>query len=455
MDTCVRNGHYEEALGIQQLATKLAKPPRGSIPLVGKVLEDIQASTDWMLSQLLGKLRGQITLPECLKVVGYIRRMAIFSETELRIKFLQAREKYFDSSLQSGIAQAGASDDPYTMLCRVTELTRVSVFDTITQYRALFSDDDMLLPPGPDGVSGALAHVSFRQIFSAWIFKRIQNYKKTLETTLEDSDLDEQSLDSLLGQVMYFGQSLGRVGFDFRSQFVPMFTAAIAKKCARHLREGLEHFEMSLKTFSLPTTDLSVQSSPATTGEASLEAPHSLMVHYPIAELSNAVAMALNEMRFCAPVCVAISIFKQIQTLFDAAAEILLRHDRKVSDCTSEAKISRSLIRCFCHDLVPYANRCYRRFFPEKLFLKLEPNFFRSRREFVAPTELYDLVEPEATTAVQPSGLEDPRLRMEEATTKVDNEEPGSTDIVSDGVNTANEPPEANPVITMEEKTES
>jgi hypothetical protein len=427
IETCVRNAHYEEALGIQQLAAKLAKPPRGSIPLIEKVLKDIQASSDWMLTQLLGKLRGQITLPECLKVVGFIRRMALFSETELRLKFLQAREQHFDSVLKSGTAQlrqqqeldsvlkSGTAQlrqqqeqqvacDAYTYLCRVTELTRVSIFDTITQYRALFSDDDILLPSAGGSAtasSGALAHVSYRQIFSAWIFKRIQTYRRTVETTLGSEDLEEQSLDSLLGQVMYFGQSLGRVGFDFRPQFVPLFTTVVTKKCDRHLKEGLIHFETSLKTFSLPTSDMGGSGGPLIDAGGSvqnnLEAPASLMTHYPIAEISNSVAMTLNELRYCAPVSTAFTTFDRIQELLDAAGEILLLHDRKVVGCESEVKISKSLIRCFCRDLLPYVNRCYRNVFPEKFSAKLDSAASKWKRELVAPRALVEHVERSTT----------------------------------------------------------
>ena len=43
--------------------------------------------------------------------------------------------------LHSG-EQQQSTTDAYTSLCRVIEVTRICVFDTLTQYRALFSDED-------------------------------------------------------------------------------------------------------------------------------------------------------------------------------------------------------------------------------------------------------------------------------------------------------------------------
>lgn len=53
-----------------------------------------------MQRQLISQLSTDIQLPKCLQVIGHLRQMAIFTETELRLKFLQARNSWLEKSLK-------------------------------------------------------------------------------------------------------------------------------------------------------------------------------------------------------------------------------------------------------------------------------------------------------------------------------------------------------------------
>lgn len=57
-----------------------------------------------------------------------------------RLRFLQAR----DAWLIGVLAAIVEGPDPHQHLSKVMDTTRVHLFDIVTQYRALFSDDDVI-----------------------------------------------------------------------------------------------------------------------------------------------------------------------------------------------------------------------------------------------------------------------------------------------------------------------
>lgn len=83
-----------------------------------------------MLSQLLAKLRSAIQLPECLRVIGYLRRMAAFPEAQLRQRFLACRDHW----LAELLAELDDSD-PYEYVKHLTDMHRLHMFDIVMQYR--------------------------------------------------------------------------------------------------------------------------------------------------------------------------------------------------------------------------------------------------------------------------------------------------------------------------------
>ena len=69
-------------------------PQKVSLPLRKRQKKKLPKQTrpKRMQKQLFCRLRGNLQLPECLRIVGYLRRMGGFTENGLREEYLGCRD---------------------------------------------------------------------------------------------------------------------------------------------------------------------------------------------------------------------------------------------------------------------------------------------------------------------------------------------------------------------------
>lgn len=150
VETCVRNAYYAEALELAAHVRDVLVPRYGHLPLIRAIEAQVAGCMDAQVCQLLEILRGSAKLPQLVKAVGYLRRMgdSFFAEEELRAVFLESRETHFQNLLSMNGLDVGAKDgkrstsasDPVRVTRKYVDLFRENVYDTVSQYTAIFLD---------------------------------------------------------------------------------------------------------------------------------------------------------------------------------------------------------------------------------------------------------------------------------------------------------------------------
>ncbi|NP_001366190.1 conserved oligomeric Golgi complex subunit 8 isoform 3 [Homo sapiens] len=358
MDTCVRNSYYEEALELAAYVRRLERK-YSSIPVIQGIVNEVRQSMQLMLSQLIQQLRTNIQLPACLRVIGYLRRMDVFTEAELRVKFLQARDAWLRS-----ILTAIPNDDPYFHITKTIEASRVHLFDIITQYRAIFSDEDPLLPPAMGEHT-----VNESAIFHGWVLQKVSQFLQVLETDLYRGIGGH--LDSLLGQCMYFGLSFSRVGADFRGQLAPVFQRVAISTFQKAIQETVEKFQEEMNSYMLISAPaiLGTSNMPAAvpaTQPGTLQPPMVLLDFPPLACFLNNILVAFNDLRLCCPVALAQDVTGALEDALAKVTKIILAFHRaeEAAFSSGEQELFVQFCTVFLEDLVPYLNRCLQVLFP-------------------------------------------------------------------------------------------
>ncbi|VDP40566.1 unnamed protein product [Soboliphyme baturini] len=389
LSSCVYAGRYEDALELIQNVTELEKQ-LGHLQIFKEVMTEVGLQRDAILDYCLGQMESDLTVAACLKVVSFLRRLGVYSEAELRFKFLHARDVWFQSMLN-----AEKPTDSLASVCQMVEVHRLHLFDVVTQYRAVFPDEDPVFIT-MTSLTKKHANVVLSAILGSWILDKINRFLKSLIDYLNDDRVLE-NLDSVLSQCMYFGLSMGRIGADFRLLMVPVFenvvlravqsrveiasskyllTVALEKHTLTHHTFRLKEKMKFSKTFianndyaDAAAARSTAPEDPAASAAAAVSQPPSILLKYTeLAVYCNEVLQALNKVRNCLPLKLACQISSILEEAFCSVLTCLnekLENDRNYQ--AEDAK--RDLLNfgiVFVNDFLCFINTCLEVLFPSK-----------------------------------------------------------------------------------------
>lgn len=348
MDTCVRNGNYDEALDLEAFVCKLSTM-HPKLPVIQALAAEVRQTTQSLLHQLLQKLRSNILLPDCLRIIGYLRRIGVFSEFEMRLQFLRCREAWL-----TGILDDLDQKNAYDYLKGMVNCQRMHLFDVVNQYRAIFADD----------TSGSEENYDGGLLFS-WAMHQITSHLRTLKAMLPKIT-EGGSLSNILDQCMYCAMGLGWVGLDFRGLLPSLFEEAVLNLFSKNMNTAIENFQLVLDSHRwVPLPAVGFPSGGV--GEETREdvtPPSYLMEHPPLAVFVNGVSAAMNELRPCAPISLKHVLAQELINGLRAVSNSLLRYNASRMLRENESLLFLSLCRAFIEVAYPHCATCFGRCYP-------------------------------------------------------------------------------------------
>ncbi|RYQ83300.1 hypothetical protein Ahy_B10g101957 isoform B [Arachis hypogaea] len=318
MDTCVRNGNYDEALDLEAFVGKLSTM-HPKLPVIQALAAEVRLTTQSLLSQLLQKLRSNI-------------------------QFLRCREGWL-----TGILEDLDQSNPYEYLKGMINCHRMHLFDVVNQYRAIFADD----------TSGSEENYDGGLLFS-WSMHQITSHLQTLKVMLPKIN-EGGSLSNILDQCMYCAMGLGWVGLDFRGLLPSLFEEAVLNLFSKNMSTAVENFQLALDSHRwvpLPAVGFPAN----TVGEESQEdvtPPSYLMENPPLAVFINGVSAAMNELRPCAAISLKHVVAQELIKGLRAVSDSLLLYNTTRVLRANESGLFLSLCRAFIEVAYPHSATCF------------------------------------------------------------------------------------------------
>ena len=362
LDLSVRQADFDEALRLQSLVWRLGSE-YGDVPIVQTVQAKAEVSKKLMLDRLKTQLSEKIRLSDCVRILGCLRRMQVYSESEVRQLFLSCRNEAFDRTFKEHLPSSGAQpSDVVFRLRRVMDIYKEFLFDTITYFAAAFSDVDP------------------QSCLVSWVQLRLTDLLDSLRVDLTLVQ-DGAAMLSLLQQAMFFGQSLGRLGIDFRCLVAPIFVNSILNHFRKQLERAMQEFVETVPSIQLQNRHgarihlAEDVASDAVEGQVEappddavkMLSPPAELLNWPcLAVLGNAYVVAFARLAPCAPEeafpAVSREVGRSLGTLVNEVTKLFAANCKRWSRDEEDA-----FCTAFCSSievLLMFANECVHAVYP-------------------------------------------------------------------------------------------
>lgn len=386
LEICIEDSSkFDEAISLLEFIDVLHKNYGDHITLIEDIYKESSKQRGRLVSNLCDRLEHlkdldssskEITSSnsEAVKIVNSLIKCGNFSDRDLRLRYLEARDNWFNNACE---AKSASFDDVVLVYCKGLPM----IFQ---EYRTIFNDTSHLLNWKLIECNGSDNTLTKEDgaIINSWLLLKTSIFIASLDVYLKSFNQNEILTPTMLGDTMSkcyeLTEWLSSIGFDFSSQLSPLFYKTLTEEIKSSIDKATSNFESSfivitsksIESLLLPIEDDILRISHGTNASEK-QLPKSIE-HYPVFKIYclylidslRWIEMTRNSL---SPICLCMDTYSALNASLTRAAKalvIMLNIDNN-----SMHPILSKIALSFITEILPFISNYCEDLFPERVLL--------------------------------------------------------------------------------------
>lgn len=365
---------FQEAIELLELVEQYHKSYGHTISIVEVIYKQTEKLREYLVNNLCGKLEHlkDSTHNDAMVIVNYLSRCGNLTDRELRLKYLQARDNWFNNACEE---QGSSFDNVVSIYCKGLPM----IFN---EYKSIFtSESRKVVDNRLFRISSVDSSLENGAIINSWLLMKVSTFIASLDIYLGTVHQSGAQTPSMISDTMQkcfeLTKALSSIGFDFSSQLKPLFYKTLVEELKSSIDKATTKFEIafttavskSVESLLLPVDDVILRISNINKPEELL--PKSID-HYPVFKVY--CLHIIDSLRWLQTTMHILSPTNLCLVTYGALNASLTRVMQALStilnmDNNSNHPILTKIAITFITEILPFIASYSERLFPEKIIL--------------------------------------------------------------------------------------